>query len=244
MQKVRFVGLDVHKESIAIAVADGDGSAPESVATIPNDTTLLLKRLKKLGAGASLRCCYEAGPTGFVLQRALAAAGIACAVIAPSLVPQKAGDRVKTDSRDAVKLARFLRSGDLTEVHVPEASTEAMRDLERCRDGAKRRLRESDAELAGHEGWISRGGEQVIEAGEELVARGVVQREPSPDARAEGQELGGAEPLGQARVAGEDDAEQLLAVEVLAGEDVVNDASVHVIANLPQALRVALPSHW
>src|ERR1019366_1447516 len=226
MQKVRFVGLDVHKESIAIAVADGDGSAPESVATIPNDTTLLLKRLKKLGAGASLRCCYEAGPTGFVLQRALAAAGIACAVIAPSLVPQKAGDRVKTDSRDAVKLARFLRSGDLTEVHVPEASTEAMRDLERCRDGAKRRLRESDAELAGHEGWISRGGEQ-------LGARGVARGERSRDARAEGQELGGAEPLGQARVAGEDDAEQLLAVEVLAGEDVVNDASVHVIANLP-----------
>ena len=130
MQKVRFVGLDVHKESIAIAVADGDGSVPENVATIPNDTTLLLKRLKKLGAGATLRCCYEAGPTGFVLQRALAAAGVECAVIAPSLVPQKAGDRVKTDRRDAVKLARFLRSGDLTEVHVPEAATEAMRDLE------------------------------------------------------------------------------------------------------------------
>lgn len=148
MQKVRFVGLDVHKESIAIAVADGDGSAPESVATIPNDTTLLLKRLKKLGAGVSLRCCYEAGPTGFVLQRALAAAGIACAVIAPSLVPQKAGDRVKTDSRDAVKLARFLRSGDLTEVHVPEASTEAMRDLERCRDGAKRAERTARHQLS------------------------------------------------------------------------------------------------
>jgi transposase len=99
MEKVRFVGLDVHKESIA--VADGDGSVPENVATIPNDTTLLLKRLKKLGAGASLRCCDEAGPTGFVLQRALAAAGIECAVIAPSLVPQKAGDRAKTDRRDA-----------------------------------------------------------------------------------------------------------------------------------------------
>jgi transposase len=120
------------------AIAQRRGLRWQLVATIPNDTTLLLKRLKKLGAAASLRCCYEAGPTGFVLQRELAAAGIACAVIAPSLVPQKAGDRVKTDSRDAVKLARFLRSGDLTEVHVPEASTEAMRDLERCRDGAKR----------------------------------------------------------------------------------------------------------
>src|SRR5258708_37093604 len=76
MQNVRFVGLDVHKESIAIAVADGDGSAPENVATIPNDTTVVLKRLKKLSAGAMLRCCYEAGPTGFVLQAAAAAAGI------------------------------------------------------------------------------------------------------------------------------------------------------------------------
>ncbi len=148
MQKVRFVGLDVHKESIAIAVADGDGNAPENVATIPNDTALVLKRLKKLGAGATLRCCYEAGPTGFVLQRALAAADVECVVIAPSLVPQKAGDRVKTDRRDAVKLARFLRSGDLTEVYVPEAATEAMRDLERCRDDAKRAERTARHQLS------------------------------------------------------------------------------------------------
>src|SRR5579871_1555378 len=71
MQKVRFVGLDVHKESIAIAVADSDGGTPEDVATIPNETTGLLRRLRKLGCGAKLRCCYEAGPTGFVLQRSL-----------------------------------------------------------------------------------------------------------------------------------------------------------------------------
>jgi transposase len=148
MQKVRFVGLDVHKESIAIAVADGDGSAPQNVATIPNDTTVLLKRLKKMGLGVKLTCCYEAGPTGFVLQRALSAAGIECAVVAPSLVPQKAGDRVKTDRRDAVKLARFLRSGDLTTVHVPEAATEAMRDLERCRDDAKRAERTARHQLS------------------------------------------------------------------------------------------------
>jgi transposase len=148
MQKVRFVGLDVHKESIAIAVADGDGSAPENVATIPNDTTLLVKRLKKLGHGATIRCCYEAGPTGYVLHRALVAAGIDSVVIAPSLVPKTAGDRVKTDRRDAVKLARFLRSGDLTEVHVPEAATEAMRDLERSRDDAKKSERVSRHQLS------------------------------------------------------------------------------------------------
>jgi transposase len=147
MQKVRFVGLDVHKESIAVAVADGDGSAPENVATIPNDRVALLKQLKKLGSGATLRCCYEAGPTGYVLLRELRAAGIDCIVIAPSLVPKQAGDRVKTDRRDAVKLARFLRSGDLTEVHVPEAATEAMRDLERSRDDAKRAERVSRQQL-------------------------------------------------------------------------------------------------
>jgi transposase len=148
MQKVRFVGLDVHKESIAIAVADGDGSTPEDVATIPNEMTALLKRLRRVGGGAKLRCCYEAGPTGFVLQRALSAAGIECIVVAPSLVPRTAGDRVKTDRRDAVKLARFLRSGDLTEVHVPDAATEAMRDLERCRDDAKRAERTARHQLS------------------------------------------------------------------------------------------------
>ena len=148
MQKVRFVGLDVHKESIAIAIADSDGSAPETVATIPNETKLLIKRLKALGQLALLRCCYEAGPTGFVLHRSLRDAGIDCIVIAPSLVPKRAGDRVKTDRRDAVKLARFLRSGDLTEVHVPEASTEAMRDLERSRDDAKRAERTSRHQLS------------------------------------------------------------------------------------------------
>ena len=148
MEKVRFVGLDVHKESIAIAVADGDGSAPENIAIVPNETTSLVKRLKKLGAGWTLRCCYEAGPTGYALYRTLQAEGIDCIVIAPSLVPEKAGDRVKTDRRDAVKLARFLRSGDLTEVHVPEADTEAMRDLERSRDDAKNAERTARHQLS------------------------------------------------------------------------------------------------
>lgn len=138
MQKLRFVGLDVHRDSITIAVADQDGSVPEVVATIPNETQSLLKRLRKLAAGENLRCCYEAGPTGFGLCRALQAAGLWCIVVAPSLVPKQTSDRIKTDRRDAVKLARFLRSGDLTEVYVPDEQTEAMRDLERARDDAKR----------------------------------------------------------------------------------------------------------
>jgi transposase len=135
MENVRFVGLDVHADSIAIAVAEPGRGEPATVGTIPNDTVALLKRLRRLG---QVKCCYEAGPTGFGLHRDLRKAGIECMVVAPSLVPTRAGDRVKTDRRDAVKLARFLRSGDLTEVHVPDEATEAMRDLERAREDAKR----------------------------------------------------------------------------------------------------------
>lgn len=148
MKTVRFVGLDVHKESIAIAVAESGRAAPQFVAEIPNDLPRLLKELRKLAkGGAELRCCYEAGPTGFELCRALARAEIACVVIAPSLVPKQAGVHVKTDRRDAVKLARFHRSGDLTEVYVPDAATEAMRDLERAREDAKNAERSARHQL-------------------------------------------------------------------------------------------------
>jgi transposase len=121
---------------------------PENLATIPNDTALLLKRLRKIGPLGSLKCCYEAGPTGFGLYRDLKAAGVDCVVIAPSLVPVQSGDRVKTDRRDAVKLARFLRSGDLTPIFVPDKTTEAMRDLERSRDDAKKAERVARQQLS------------------------------------------------------------------------------------------------
>jgi transposase len=148
MEKLRFVGLDVHKDSISIAVAEADGSAPAVVATVPNEIKAVLKQLKKLGATAQLRCCYEAGPTGLGLHRALTAASISCVIVAPSLIPRTAGDRVKTDSRDAVKLARFLRSGDLTPIHVHDEASEAMRDLERARDDAKNAQRVSRHHLS------------------------------------------------------------------------------------------------
>jgi transposase len=144
METVRFVGLDVHADSIAIAVAEPGRGEPSGLATIPNDTVMLLKRLRRLGR---VKCCYEAGPTGFGLHRDLTAAGIDCMVVAPSLVPVKSGERVKTDRRDAAKLARFLRSGDLTEVYVPDTATEAMRDLERARDAAKRAERTARHQL-------------------------------------------------------------------------------------------------
>lgn len=135
MKNVRFVGLDVHVDSIAIAIADADGSEPAQLGIFPSDVSKLVKKLRALG---TVKCCYEAGPTGYGLQRTLSAAGIECIVVAPSLVPTRAGDHVKTDRRDATKLARFLRSGDLTQVFVPDEATEAMRDLERARDDAKK----------------------------------------------------------------------------------------------------------
>ena len=137
MSKIRNIGLDVHKNSIVMAVADSDGGEPAELGTIPNDHVQLLKRLRKLGRESELRVCYEAGPTGYGLYRELNAAGIKCVVIAPSLVPTQSGNRVKTDRRDAARLARFLRSGDLTYVHVPDETTEGIRDLTRAREDAK-----------------------------------------------------------------------------------------------------------
>jgi transposase len=135
---IRFVGLDVHKDSIAIAIAEEGRGNAEVLATIPNELSVLLKHLKRLGPEGSLRCCYEAGPTGYGLYRKLTTRGISCVVVAPSLVPVQAGNKVKTDRRDAAKLARFLRSGDLTAIYVPDEASEAMRDLERARDDAKK----------------------------------------------------------------------------------------------------------
>ena len=134
----RFVGLDVHKKTIAVAVADGDGSEVRFVGTIPNEPTAIARLMRKLGKEHKLHVCYEAGPTGYVLYWQLSKLGISCVVIAPSLVPTKSGDRVKTDRRDAEKLARCYRSGDLTPVWVPSKEHEALRDLVRAREAAKK----------------------------------------------------------------------------------------------------------
>lgn len=136
--KVRYIGLDVHKETIAIAVADAGRGPAQVWKTIPYDVVRLLKAIKLLTGDQEALICYEAGPTGFGLHRALADAGFECQVVAPSLIPVKSGNKVKTDRRDAAKLAHFLRSGDLTPITVPDAQREAIRDLERCRDDAKR----------------------------------------------------------------------------------------------------------
>ena len=135
-EKVRFLGLDVHAETIAVAIAEPGGEV-RSLGTIANREESIRKLVKKLGSVEQLRACYEAGPTGYVLYWQLAELGVKCDVIAPTLVPVKAGDRVKTDRRDAEKLARSYRSDDLTAVWVPDESSEALRDLVRAREAAK-----------------------------------------------------------------------------------------------------------
>jgi transposase len=133
----RWVGLDVHAETIAIAVAEKDGTV-HSVGTIPNRADAVRRAVKKLESGGKLQVCYEAGPCGYGIYWQLAEMGIECDVVAPTLIPVKTGDRVKTDRRDAEKLARLLRSGDLTAVWVPDPEQQALRDLVRARHAAKR----------------------------------------------------------------------------------------------------------
>jgi transposase len=137
MKKVRFIGLDVHADTIAVAVAEPHGEV-RSMGVIPNRPESIRKVVKKLGPAAHLRVCYEAGPTGYVIYWQLTGLGVHCDVVAPTLVPVKAGDRVKTDRRDATKLARSYRAGDLTPVWVPDAAHEALRDLVRAREAAKK----------------------------------------------------------------------------------------------------------
>lgn len=136
-ERTRFIGLDVHKASISVAVA-GPYGEPEDHGAIANDAQAIRRLLQRLGDGGHrLSVAYEAGPTGYTLHRQVCAMGIECIVVAPSLIPVKPGDRVKTDRRDAAKLARLLRSGDLVAVWVPDETGEALRDLVRARDAAK-----------------------------------------------------------------------------------------------------------
>jgi transposase len=131
-----FVGLDVHKDSIAVAVAEAGRAPARLVATIAHDLGKLRKLLARYGDPAQVHVAYEAGPTGYGLQRDLARRGYRCEVIAPSLIPRRAGDRVKTDRRDGIRLAELSRAGELRAVWIPDSADEAIRDLARAREDA------------------------------------------------------------------------------------------------------------
>ena len=130
METTTFVGLHVHKATIAVAVARGGlRDAAEFLGTIENTPAALAKLMAKLGRKhGRLSFCYEAGPCGYGVHRQLLQAGHDCAVVAPALIPRRAGDRVKTDRRDGVRLARLHHAGELSAIWVPDAAHQAMRD--------------------------------------------------------------------------------------------------------------------
>jgi transposase len=143
---IRYVGLDVHKATTTVAVAEGSGGDAQVWGQIGSDPAAIERVLQKLGGEQCVQVCYEAGPTGYGLARRLRAAGYSCVVVAPTLVPSDTR-RIKTDTRDAIRLAHFLRSGNLTAIAIPDAATEAIRDLVRARDAAKRAERTARHQL-------------------------------------------------------------------------------------------------
>lgn len=148
---ITWVGLDAHKQFINVAVrTPGSGVFVEwKVTNEPTAVKKLAKKLVRLAKGSEVRCCYEAGPCGYALQRQMMeAASVVVEVIAPSLIPRKPGERVKTDRRDARKLSEMLQAGLLTEVRPPTEEAEAMRDLFRCRDALREDLMRSRHRLS------------------------------------------------------------------------------------------------
>nr|WP_240906086.1 IS110 family transposase [Thiorhodococcus mannitoliphagus] len=142
--------MDVHKETIAVAVAEPGRDEPiyrGEIANTPKKVEKLIAKLSDAYDGGLLLFCYEAGPCGYGLYRQLIASGHDCEVVAPSKIPKAPGDRIKTDRRDALKLARLLRSGDLTAVWVPDREQERMRDLSRARDDLKSQERKARQQL-------------------------------------------------------------------------------------------------
>src|SRR5918994_4735660 len=132
-----YVALDDSKRKIVAGILRAGDAQPElrEIANDPRQVRRLFERLQREGPVAA---CYEAGVSGYDLYRQLTALGIACSVIAPALTPRRPGQRIKTDRRDAAKLVRLFRAGELTTIHVPDEAEEAVRDLLRCRDDLRR----------------------------------------------------------------------------------------------------------
>ncbi len=191
------VGLDVHKETIAVAVAEPGRGEPVyrgEIANKPKTIEKLLTKLSETYGGGLLQFCYEAGPCGYVLYRQILAGGHDCQVVAPSLIPKSPGERIKTDRRDALKLARLLRGGDLTPVWVPDQEQERMRDLSRARDDMKSQERKARQQLnafllrhghhwprgktrwtPGHENWLA--GLKMADHWQQVVLEGCINAE-------------------------------------------------------------------
>lgn len=147
---IHYIGLDVHKETIAVSIAPQNSTEVRRYGIIGGTLDAIDKLVKKLAAeNVELRFAYEAGPCGFVICRHLRNQGFVCEVVAPSLIPKKASDKVKTDRRDADQLARLFRAGELTFIHVPDQEDEAIRDLVRARFAAMTDQRQARNRLKG-----------------------------------------------------------------------------------------------
>lgn len=133
MGSMMFCGMDVHKESVTIAVLEGDGAEPVQVQRLPNENRRLRRFLERVAKRGTVKACYEASGAGYVLQRQLQQWGFACEVIAPSLIPVRPGEQRKHDRRDAIELARAYRAGQLVTIRIPSEAQEQVRDLVRCR---------------------------------------------------------------------------------------------------------------
>lgn len=137
------LGMDVHKESITLAVLPAHAKTPTRVERLPNDLAKLKRVLDRVAREGEIRACYEASGAGYVLERAMREWGYACQVIAPSLIPQRPGVQRKHDKRDAADLARLYRAGELTPVRIPSEAEERVRDVVRCRETFQREILKS-----------------------------------------------------------------------------------------------------
>ena len=135
-----YLGLDVHKESVTIAVLPGGAMAPTRVERLPNDLAKVRRFCERLRAQGEVRACYEASGAGYVIHRAMTTWGVHCDVIAPSLIPTKPGHQRKHDKHDAIQLARLYRAGELTVVRIPSEAEERVRDVVRCRETFQREV--------------------------------------------------------------------------------------------------------
>ncbi|MDO7084404.1 transposase, partial [Pseudocolwellia sp. AS88] len=148
-----FIGLDTHKTFTQLAVLkDERGAKPDSLGKINTNKAAFIKLARQLQSQypkATLHFIYEAGPCGYWIYRLLTSLGHCCYIIAPSLIPKKPGDKVKTDKRDAAKLAKLFKAEELTTIYVPEAEDEAIRDLSRARETAMKDLKDAKFQLKG-----------------------------------------------------------------------------------------------
>ncbi|MGH7665153.1 MAG: IS110 family transposase [Gemmatimonadaceae bacterium] len=143
VRSIIYLGMDVHKESITIAVLPDGTKTPTRLDRLPNDLPKLKRWLERVARDGEIRACYEASGAGYVLHRAMREWGYACEVIAPSLIPKRPGVQRKHDKRDATDLARLYRAGELTAVRIPSESDERVRDVVRCRETFQREILKS-----------------------------------------------------------------------------------------------------